>query len=331
LRRTPAFRRIFLGIFRRILLGAVTGAKGEPAAWRISIADSDPTKANGDGNAPSQPICHSGQMTQAGWAKDDGTDDISTDDTGTALPLLAQVSRVVSLVPSLTEALALSCPEKLVGATDWCTHPADLAVTRVRGTKNPDLEAIASLAPDLVVANREENRQVDLEALRAQGTAVWVTDIRTVDQALASIERLLVAVGEADTGWLDQARSSWAQMPTVVEGQRLRGLVPIWRRPWMYLGRDTYAGDVLRRLGVDNVLGEHPDRYPKLGPEQLPESDLVVLPDEPYLFTRSDGPEAFVGMPCALVSGRFLTWYGPAMVEAPQALLASLRAPFMPK
>jgi ABC-type Fe3+-hydroxamate transport system substrate-binding protein len=260
-------------------------------------------------------------VTRAGWA---------VDDTGNAL-LLAQVSRIVSLVPSLTEALALSCPGKLVGATDWCTHPADLAVTRVRGTKNPDLEAIASLAPDLVVANSEENRQVDLEALRARGTAVWVTDIRTVDQALASIGRLLVAVGEADTGWLDQARSSWAQTPTVVEGQRIRGLVPIWRRPWMYLGRDTYAGDVLRRLGVDNVLGEHPDRYPKLGPQQLPEADLVVLPDEPYLFTASDGPEAFAGTPCALVSGRFLTWYGPAMVEAPQALLASLRAPFMPK
>jgi hypothetical protein len=94
----------------------------------------------------------------------------------------------------------------------------------------------------------------------------------------------------------------------------------------MHVGSDTYAGDVLRRLGVDNVLGDSPERYPKLELGQLPEVDLVVLPDEPYEFTETDGPEAFPGAPYALVSGRFLTWYGPAMIDAPQALLASLRA-----
>ncbi len=237
-----------------------------------------------------------------------------------------EISRIVSLVPSLTEALAWSCPEKLVAATDWCTHPADLVVARVGGTKNPDLEAIRALAPDLVVASDEENRRVDLDVLRAQGTAVWVTDIRTVDQALVSIETLLYAVGADDTGWLDQARTSWAQPLVVVEGRRLRAVVPIWRRPWMHVGSDTYAGDVLRRLGVDNVLAVSPERYPKLGLADLPEVDLVVLPDEPYLFTAHDGPEAFAGTATALVSGRFLTWYGPAMVDAPQALLTSLRA-----
>ena len=249
------------------------------------------------------------------------------DDVGAAVPLPNEVSRVVSLVPSLTEALASSCPEKLVGATDWCTHPAGLAVARVRGTKNPDLEAIGALGPDLVVANEEENRQVDLDVLRAQGIPVWVTDIRTVDQALASIQKLLYAVGAADTRWLDQARSSWAHTPAVEAGRRLRAVVPIWRRPWMHVGRDTYAGDVLCRLGVDNVLGDNPERYPKLGLGQLPEVDLVVLPDEPYQFSQTDGPESFPASRCALVSGRFLTWYGPAMIEAPQALLASLRAP----
>jgi len=248
------------------------------------------------------------------------------DDAGTPVPLASEVSRIVSLVPSLTEALALSCPGKLVGATDWCTHPTDLDVVRVRGTKNPDLEAIEALAPDLVVANEEENRQVDLDALRAQGIPVWVTDIRTVDQAVTSIESLLYAVGAGDTGWLDRARSAWEQAPVAVEGRRFSAVVPIWRRPWMHVGRDTYAGDVLARLGVDNVLGDSPERYPKLGLEQLPKVDLVVLRGEPYQFTGADGPEAFPGTPCALVSGRFLTWYGPAMVEAPHALLATLRA-----
>lgn len=154
---------------------------------------------------------------------------------------------------------------------------------------------------------------------------MWVTDIRSVDQALVSIESLLRAVGVSDIGWLDRARNSWAQTPAVGEGRRLRAVVPIWRRPWMHLGRDTYAGDVLRRLGVDNVLVDSPERYPKLELGQLPEVDLVVLPDEPYRFTATDGPESFPDTPCALVSGRFLTWYGPAMDGAPHALLASLR------
>jgi ABC-type Fe3+-hydroxamate transport system substrate-binding protein len=254
--------------------------------------------------------------------------DSFVDDSGALVPLASEVSRIVSLVPSLTEALALSCRHKLVAATDWCTYPTDLVVARVGGTKNPDVEAIVALAPDLVVANAEENRPPDLDVLRAQGIPVWVTDIRTVDQALASIEKLLRAVGAIDTVWLSQARDSWLNPPAVVADRRLRAVVPIWRRPWMYLGSDTYAGDVLRRLGVDNVLGESPKRYPEVRLGDLPEADLVVLPDEPYQFTEMDGPEAFPGVPCALVSGRFLTWYGPAMVGAPQALLTTLRVGF---
>ena len=184
---------------------------------------------------------------------------------------------------------------QMAAATDWCTHPADLVVARVRGTKNPDWEAIGALAPHLVVADAEENRQVDLDVLRAQGIAVWVTDIRTVDQALASIETLLRAVGATDTRWLDQARDSWARTPAVVEGRRLRAVVPIWRRPWMHLGRDTCAGDVLRRLGVDNLLGDNPQRYPRLGLGQLPEVDLVVLSDGAVPLHRRGRPGGVSG------------------------------------
>ena len=91
--------------------------------------------------------------------------------------------RVVSLVPSITESLAATVPDLLVGATDWCTHPADLDVVRVRGTKNPDLAAIAALEPDLVVANKEENRELDVRRLRERGIEVWVTVTETVDAA----------------------------------------------------------------------------------------------------------------------------------------------------
>jgi ABC-type Fe3+-hydroxamate transport system substrate-binding protein len=245
------------------------------------------------------------------------------DDLGHYVDLSPRPARIVSLVPSLTEALAQSVPKRLIGATDWCTHPPDLSVTRVRGTKNPDVEAIVALHPDLVVANAEENRTVDLDLLRATGMQVWVTDIRTVDGALTSLDRLLDAIGGATTGWLDDAHRAWAS-PSQVASQRIRAVVPIWRRPWMHVGSDTYAGDVLRRLGVDNALADHSERYPAIALDELPEHDLVVLPDEPYAFSPTDGPEAFAA-PCALVSGRSLTWYGPAMVDAPSVLLDQLR------
>ena len=113
------------------------------------------------------------------------------DDLGHAVELHGPARRVVSLVPSLTEAVARSAPGLLVGATDWCTHPAGLAVTRVRGTKNPDRAAIAALSPDLVIANRQENRKLDVVRLREAGLAVWVTVIESVPEAMASLRRLL--------------------------------------------------------------------------------------------------------------------------------------------
>jgi ABC-type Fe3+-hydroxamate transport system substrate-binding protein len=232
------------------------------------------------------------------------------------------VESVVSLVPSLTEAVAVTAPGLLVGATAWCTHPADLDVVRVKGTKNPDVDTIGRLRPDLVLANVEENREPDLEALRAAGLAVWVTDVRTVDGAFTSLARVVNACGLRRPAWIDEAASAWAAVRPFEP--RRRAVVPIWRRPWMAVGSDTFTGAVLARLGVDNVLAGSPDRYPRIAPDELPDVDLVVLPDEPYRFTADDGPEAFPGVPAALVSGRHLTWYGPSMVEAPDLLRAQL-------
>ena len=113
------------------------------------------------------------------------------DDLGHRLEPAGPPQRIVSLVPSLTEALAATVGDRLVGATEWCTHPAGLAVARVRGTKNPDHAAIAALRPDLVVANQEENRRTDVERLRRHGIPVWVTRIESVDGAIASLRRLL--------------------------------------------------------------------------------------------------------------------------------------------
>ncbi|MFF8291774.1 helical backbone metal receptor [Streptomyces sp. NPDC016309] len=235
--------------------------------------------------------------------------------------------RVVSLVPSLTEAVAVTAPGLLVGATNWCTHPAGLDVTRIGGTKNPDVAAVVALRPDLVVANEEENRAPDLAALRAAGIDVLVTEVRDLDQAFPELDRVLRACGVPERPhWLEAAREAWA---AVTPGPRRTAVVPVWRRPWMVLGRDTFAGDLLARLGVVNVYADHPERYPRVPLDELRAAgpDLVVLPDEPYRFTADDGPEAFDGIPAALVDGRHLTWYGPSLAAAPESLRAALRRP----
>ena len=223
--------------------------------------------------------------------------------------------RVVSLVPSITEALASVDRDAVVGATDWCTHPADLDVTRVRGTKNPDLAAVRSLRPDVVIANKEENRELDVRRLRDSGIRVEVTDIRTVPDAITTYEHLFDDVlGWPRPEWLAVARERWCgPVGPVVR----RVAVPIWRDPWMVVGSDTFTGDLLRRLGWENVFAESTGRYPHVTVAEIEEArpDVVLLPDEPYVFTATDGPDAFT-VPTELISGRLITWYGPSLIEA---------------
>jgi hypothetical protein len=246
------------------------------------------------------------------------------DDLGHPVPLTRPARRVVSLVPSLTESVAVTRPSALVGATTWCTHPASLDVARVRGTKNPDLAAIRALEPDLVLANQEENRRVDVERLRAAGVPVWVTVIRDLDEAVASLRRMFSrALGWREPPWLTQAEQAWAQP---VPGPRIRAAIPIWRDPWMVVGSGTFTGDLAARLGLDNVYADHPGRYPhvELSDLEARGPSLIVLPDEPYAFSATDGPEMFPSHRVALVAGRDLTWYGPSLVTARPALLAAI-------
>ena len=247
-----------------------------------------------------------------------------SDDLGHPVPLTRPARRVVSLVPSLTESVAVTRAGALVGATTWCTHPADLDVTRVRGTKNPDLAAIRALEPDLVLANQEENRRVDVERLRAAGVPVWVTVIRDLDEAISSLRRMFSqALRWREPPWLTQAERAWSQP---VPGPPIRAAIPIWRDPWMVVGSGTFTGDLAHRLGLDNVYADHPDRYPRVDLSDLEarQPELIVLPDEPYAFSAQDGPEMFPAHRIALVEGRDLTWYGPSLITARPALLAAI-------
>jgi len=222
--------------------------------------------------------------------------------------------RVVSLVPSLTETVAAS--GLLVGATDYCVEPPSLPVARIGGTKNPRLDEIVALAPDLVLANEEENRAADLDALAAAGLRVHTTYVRSVPQALDALQEVCDLVGLGTPSWLVAARAAWGGD---VPPPRLRAVVPIWRKPWMALGSDTFAGDLLARLNVANVLASSPERYPRFDPDDLPPYDVAVLPDEPYAFAPGD-EAAFGGKAAAFVSGRHLTWYGPSLAEAREVL-----------
>lgn len=239
------------------------------------------------------------------------------DDLGHPVSWAGPPKRIVSLVPSLSEALAVTVPERLVGVTDWCTHPPGLDLPRVRGTKNPDRAAIAALRPDLVVANQEENRRLDVDRLRAAGVPVWVTAIESVDQALGSLRRLFAVLSVGEPDWLRIAAVEWSRP---VSWARRTVAVPIWRDPWMVVGPRTFTGDLLARLGLDNVFDTGADRYPRVDLDEV-RADLVLLPDEPYAFTPDDGPEAFPGRRTVLVPGRQLTWYGPSLATAREELL----------
>src|ERR1700721_1715051 len=246
------------------------------------------------------------------------------DDLGQPVELACPARRVVSLVPSLTESVAVTRPDALAGATIWCTHPGNLDVPRVRGTKNPDLAAITALRPDLVLANQEENRRVDVERLRAAGIPVWVTVIRTLDEAIASLRRMFaVALGWPEPPWLAEAERVGREP---APAPRIRAAIPIWRDPWMAVGSATFTGDLAARLGLDNVYADHPERYPHVDLDDLNARgpELIVLPDEPYTFTAADGPEMFPCQRVALVEGRSLTWYGPSLVTARPQLSRSI-------
>jgi ABC-type Fe3+-hydroxamate transport system substrate-binding protein len=233
--------------------------------------------------------------------------------------------RVVSLVPSLTEAIAVTLPGALVGATDYCTHPPGLDVPRVGGSKYPRVDEVLALRPDVVVMNMEENRRSDAEELEAAGVTVHVTYPRTVATALDELGTMLRALGaREEPDWLRKARDAWAA-PAPADTRT--AIVPVWRRPWIVAGGDTFTSDVLRRLGVHNLYADPDDRYPRPSLDELRAlaPDLVVLPDEPYLFTARDGPEAFTGLRCVLVSGRDLTWYGPSLADARARLERALQ------
>jgi ABC-type Fe3+-hydroxamate transport system substrate-binding protein len=263
----------------------------------------------------------------------------TADDLGFRLELERQPERVVSLVPSWTETVfALGRGEALVGVTRYCVAPeAAAAVVKIGGTKNPDIRAVLKIAPDLVIANAEENRREDIEALRAAGIAVFTTYPRKIGAAVESIIKVGALLGCVPASNL-MAREI-VRTVSVIETEvgvwaklRFRAFCPIWKNPWMAFNADTYAHDVLRMLGFNNIFAATGERYPCITLDEAIalRPDFVMLPDEPYEFGAKDVEELKPLLPPALsrrvvlINGRDLHWYGTHMITGLKNLAALL-------
>ena len=260
------------------------------------------------------------------------------DATGASLRLPRPPRRIVSLVPSTTETLcALGLAEALGGITAYSREPAALLAgkPRIGGEKDPDLERIRALAPDLVIANVEENRAEDVARLRAWGIPVWVAYPRTVAEAIGMIRDLGRLTGTE--AWAEALAAECEALRAEAEARTAaRRPVPcfyaIWREPWMTVGRDTYIHDMLRLVGGANVFADRAERYPTVTLDEVAarRPEVILLPDEPFRFRARHRQDfaAYAEVPAVragrilLVDGKPFSWHGPRIAEALRTLPA---------
>jgi endonuclease-3 len=232
-------------------------------------------------------------------------------------------ARIVSLVPSVTELLAQwGLGTRLAGRTSFCVEPGWLraSVPAVGGTKNPDIQRILSLRPDLVIMEEDENTLQAAEALGAAGLKLLVLRIRSLRDCLEAFRALGEGLGQPELGreWAAALEAALKRRPA--KGPRT--LTLIWKDPWMSAGPDTYVADLVRQAGLTPI---GPDRYPHLTGADLDalEPQVILLPDEPYRFTARHQAELQRQFPAARVQrldGRHLTWYLSRTLEALQFL-----------
>jgi ABC-type Fe3+-hydroxamate transport system substrate-binding protein len=265
---------------------------------------------------------------------------VPVDASGVALALPAPPRRIVSLIPSTTETLCeLGLADALVGVTVYCSEPRDVVrdKTKVGGEKDPDLAAIRALAPDLVIANVEENVREHVDTLREWGIPVWVTYPRTVAEGLAMIRDL----GEL-TGTQQRARAILAELQPLYERVSAHSasrtpvtvFYAIWRNPYMTVNGDTYISDLLRVCGGRNVFADRAERYPAVTLDEVASRrpEVIVLPDEPFRFRRVHLDD-FAGYPevpavrdgrILLEDGKPFSWHGPRVARALKTIPALL-------
>jgi ABC-type Fe3+-hydroxamate transport system substrate-binding protein len=249
-------------------------------------------------------VRHISDIERAGLAATECT--VLRDVLGRELRLDGPPRRVISLVPSLTETLFdLGAGDAVVGVTDFCIFPENLDRPRLGGTKNPRIDAIRALAPDLVHMNLEENLRRHAEQIETFAPT-FVTEPKSVDDVATLIATL---------GAIHDRRERTADL--LAELQRERELLPrraftfavaIWKKPWMWCGGDTYVSHLVEEAGGTNVLRDR-ERYPSLDVAKV-EADVIFLPDEPYAFTEADAAECDAPTVLGPFPGHLFTWHG---------------------
>lgn len=238
---------------------------------------------------------------------------------------------IVSLVPSLTELLFdLDLDDQIRGRTRFCIHPEKKVskVPIVGGTKNPNLEKILEIAPDLIIASREENRKEDIEILE-ESCDILLTDISSVEDALLVMYEIGKCTDREEKAALliDKIRDEMEQIP---DEPVQRVAYFIWRDPWMTIGHDTYIHSVLNLWNLENVYGMD-SRYPKTSLNELSEKnpDWILLSSEPYPFKEKHQKEiekVYPGARVLLVDGEWFSWYGSRMLPSFRKLNAFRKA-----
>ena len=246
--------------------------------------------------------------------------------------------RIVCLVPSLTELLVdLGLKSHLVGATNYCVHPPKLNVTRISGTKNPNLTKILDLNPTYLICNREENRREDIEYVQnaLPECRLRITDIGSFEESLTSIRLIaedldIVAEGNDLINELSQIMTDLQKIVQSHSGKPLKILYLIWKNPWMTVGTDTYIHNILKSLNLESCINDV--RYPVIDSVELAELDwdVLLLSSEPYPFKESDCLKLAnaTRRPVLLVNGEHYSWYGSRMIHAAKSLKLELNQIF---
>jgi ABC-type Fe3+-hydroxamate transport system substrate-binding protein len=246
-----------------------------------------------------------------------------TDQMGRKVLVPREPQRIISLVPSQTELLVdLGLEDRLVGVTKFCVHPREVRLqkTIVGGTKNLNLNVIRSLNPDLVIGNKEENVQAQIEELFGH-FPVWMSDVNDI----ADAEDMIAKLGEI-TGTSVQARNVLSEVRQSLAlcrncGNGKPAIYFIWNDPMMVVGANTFIDAMVKHAGWRNMMG-HVTRYPELTDRlyaELPEKpDILFLSTEPFPFSekhRLEIEERF-GCRAVLVDGEMFSWYGSRLALA---------------
>jgi ABC-type Fe3+-hydroxamate transport system substrate-binding protein len=246
-----------------------------------------------------------------------------TDQLQRQVQLSQPPQRIISTVPSQTELLySLGLEQQVTGITKFCVHPPHWKKTKtiIGGTKNLHLDKIKALAPYLVIANKEENLETEINEL-AKDFPVFVSDVTNLPSALDMIESVgrLTGTAEKATALIDIITTGFNKMETNVLPKRTAYL--IWQEPYMTVGGDTFIHDMLQRCGCINVFANSL-RYPQTTITELQslEVELLLLSTEPYPFQQKHVnalQTLLPGTTIALVDGEYFSWYGSRLCAAP--------------